>query len=345
VPIREAASGNITQWERKMTKRILMFAAFLLGTALPALAAKPPAGEKHPIYLDPAKAGPDFASQGEYVTDSAAKEKKTGAQVVALGDGEFQVVVLAGGLPGDGFDGKGRTELKAKREGDSVALTPAEGFSGTIANGVLSLKTSDGTALDMKKIERQSPTAGAKPPEGATVLFDGTNTDSWKDGKMDDRHLLKEGAETLKKYQNFTMHLEFLLPFKPFGREQDRGNSGIYIQHRYEVQVLDTFAHPLEFNGCGAMYRQHSPIVNMCYPPLQWQTYDIDFQGAKFDGSGKKTANAIITVKQNGVVVQDHYELTAKTGAGKPEGAEPGVIWLQEHNNPVFYRNIWIIER
>ncbi|HEV2320191.1 MAG TPA: DUF1080 domain-containing protein, partial [Verrucomicrobiae bacterium] len=146
-------------------------------------------------------------------------------------------------------------------------------------------------------------------------------------------------------YQSFTMHLEFMEPFKPFGRDQDRGNSGIYIQRRYEVQVLDTFGHPAEFNGCGSMYRQHAPIVNMCYPPLQWQTYDIDFQAAKFDESGKKTHNAVITVRQNGVLVQDHYELTNKTGAGSKEGPAPGPIWLQEHHNPVFFRNIWIVEK
>jgi hypothetical protein len=323
--------------------KLLLASSMIVMTAVPLVAAAPKAkeAENHPVYTDPGNAGPDFAVQGEY---ASIHGDKYGADVVALGDNEFQVVLLAGGLPGDGYDGKGRTELKATREGDAIKLQAAEGYSGAITGGMLAVQTPHGS-IDLAKVNRESPAAGAKPPEGAVVLFDGTNTDHWKDGKIDSRHLLEQGAETKKKYQSFTMHLEFMLPFKPFGRDQDRGNSGVYIQRRYEVQVLDTFGHPSEFNGCGSMYRQHAPIVNMCYPPLQWQTYDIDFQAAKFDASGKKTHNAVITLKQNGVVVQDQYELTNKTGAGSKEGPEAGPIWLQEHHNPVVYRNIWIVEK
>ncbi|HEY2588828.1 MAG TPA: DUF1080 domain-containing protein [Tepidisphaeraceae bacterium] len=329
-----------------MLKRALIASALLLGITLPLQAApKAPAksGEAHPVFTDPGNAGPDFAFQGEYTTAGDVKQKY-GADVVALGDDQFQVVLLPGGLPGDGYDGRSRTELRAKRDGDAIKIESHDGYSGSIANGTLTLQTPNG-ALEFKKVMRESPDAGAKPPEGATVLFDGSNTDAWKGGKMTPDHLLEEGAETKKKYQSFTLHVEFLLPFKPLARDQERGNSGIYIQRRYEVQVLDTFGHPAEFNGCGSMYRQHAPILNMCYPPLQWQTYDIDFTAAQFDGSGKKIHDAVITVKQNGVLVQDHYPLTNKTGAGNKEGPEPGVIWLQEHHNPVRYRNIWIVEK
>jgi hypothetical protein len=325
-----------------MFYRILIGAAVLLGPSLPLSAA--PAKDNHPVYTDPASAGSDFATQGEYITDSAAKGAY-GAQVIALGDGNFEVVLLAGGLPGAGWDGKGRTELKAKGDGTSITIDPAGGFSGSIGDGKLSLKSSDGAAINLTKTERKSPRAEAKPPEGATVLFDGTNADAFEGGKMDERHLLEQGARTKKKYQDFVLHAEFLLPFKPFGRDQDRGNSGIYIQDRYEVQILDTFGHPSEFNGIGSMYRQKAPLVNMCFPPLQWQTYDIDFQAPKFDAEGKKTQNAIITVILNGVTVQDHYEITAKTGAGKPEGPQPGPIYFQDHHNPVVFRNIWIVEK
>jgi hypothetical protein len=297
-----------------------------------------------PTYIDPKEAGPDFATQGEYVTDKSAAHPH-GVHVVALGDGKFQVVVLAGGLPGDGWDGKGRVELKAAREGDSVAIKADKGFSGSIGDGNLSLTTPGGGKLALKKIERQSPRAGAQPPADATVLFDGTNTDAWQNGKIDDRHLLVDGARTEKKYQDFTMHVEYILPFKPLARDQERGNSGVYLQDRYEVQILDTFGHPAEFNGAGSMYRQHAPSVNMCYPPLQWQTYDIEFHAAKFDASGKKTQDAEVTLNHNGVTVQDHYKLTGKTGAGHPEGPQPGPIWLQDHHNPVFFRNVWIVEK
>lgn len=322
--------------------KLLLAPAIVIATALPLLAApKEKEPDKHPVYIDPGNAGPDFAAQGEY---ESSQGEKYGADVVAIGDGEFQAVILPGGLPGAGYDGKSRRELKAHRDGDAIKLEPADGFSGSIANDTLTLQTPHGST-ELAKVVRRSPDAGAAPPDGAVVLFDGTNTDQWKDGKVDDRHFLEQGAETKKKYQSFVLHVEFMLPFKPFGRDQDRGNSGIYIQRRYEVQVLDTFGHPSEFNGCGSMYRQHAPILNMCYPPLQWQTYDIHFQAAQFDASGKKTHNAVVTIKHNGVVIQDHYELTNKTGAGNKEGPEPGPIWLQEHHNPVFYRNIWIVEK
>jgi hypothetical protein len=85
--------------------------------------------------------------------------------------------------------------------------------------------------------------------------------------------------------------------------------------------------------------------VNMCFPPLTWQTYDIDFEAAKFDGAGKKTKNAIITVKHNGVTIHDKVEINGETGGGKPETSAPGPIQLQGHGNPVFYQNIWVIEK
>jgi hypothetical protein len=301
--------------------------------------AQRPARPEGPTYTDPKEAGPDFVTQGEYVAD------KFGVQVVALGDGKFQVVVLAGGLPGDGWDGHGRVELKAARRGDAAQIQSENGFSGSIENGTLSLTTPDAGKLTLKKIERQSPRAGAKPPARATVLFDGTNVDAWQNGRMDERHLLVDGPRTRKKYQDFTMHVEYILPFKPLARDQERGNSGVYLQDRYEVQILDTFGHAPEFNGSGSIYRQHAPGVNMCYPPLQWQTYDIEFHAAKFDAGGRKTQDAEITLNHNGVIVQDHYKITNKTGAGHAEGPAPGPIWLQDHHNPVFFRNVWIVEK
>ncbi len=298
--------------------------------------------DQHPLWLDPAEAGPDYAAQGEYAGELGGKEK-IGVQVIALGDGNFSAVFHAGGLPGNGWNGKPRVAIPGKREGDKVAFT-GPGYSAAIANGVLSGKT-DSAQFELKKVERVSPAEGAKPPAGAIVLFDGTNADAFVEGKVDGRHLLQWGTKTKQKFQNFSLHIEFLLPFKPFGVGQDRGNSGVYIQDRYEIQVLDTFGHSEEFNGCAAAYRQTAPKVNMCYPPLRWQTYDIDFTAPKWDADGKKTANAHVTVHHNGVVVQDNTELPTKTGAGQKEGPEAGPIQLQGHNNPVFFRNIWILEK
>lgn len=322
----------------------LLMLGVIAGMNPPAGAQRAGAGHpESPTFLDPKEAGPDYQSQGEYVTDGAGQ--KLGVQVAALGTGKFHVTVLTGGLPGDGWDGKGRADLDAARDGQSVKIAPAHGYEGTLSDGSLSLKGADGKTLTLKKVERESPRAGAKPPEGATVLFDGSNVDAWEGGHMDQRHLLESGSKTKKRYQDFVLHAEFLLPFKPLARDQARGNSGIYMQDRYEVQVLDTFGEAPRFNGCGALYRQHSPLVSMCYPPLRWQTYDIEFHAAKFDAAGKKVKNAVVTVIHNGVVVQDHYEITAKTGAGAKEGPEPGPIQLQGHDNPVFYRNVWVIDK
>jgi len=321
---------------------VLVLGTFVVAQERPAARGRGPA-EKGPTITDPAKAGPDFAVQGEYVGELSGGKGKLGVQVIALGDAKFQAVFLAGGLPGDGWDGKSRTEVKGEREGDKTTFAGA--YNATIENGSMSGKSEAGDSFSAKRVTRVSPTEGAKAPAGATVLFDGTNVDAWENGKMDDRHLLEAGTKTKKKYQDFTLHVEFLLPFKPMARDQERGNSGIYIQDRYEMQILDTFGHKPEFNGMGSTYRQTAPLVNMCYPPLQWQTYDIEFTAAKFDSSGKKIKNAVVTAKVNGVLVQDHTELTNKTGAGKPEGAEAGPIQLQGHNNPVFFRNIWVIEK
>ncbi|HEV2688623.1 MAG TPA: DUF1080 domain-containing protein [Bryobacteraceae bacterium] len=321
----------------------LLLAFVTLTNAQERPAARGRAAEKGETYIDPAKAGPDFAVQGEYVGELAGGKGKIGVDVIALGDDKFQAVFFAGGLPGDGWDGKSRTEVQGNREGEKTTFAGA--YDATIENGSMTGKSEAGDSFSLKRVTRVSPTQGAKAPAGAVVLFDGTNTGAWENGKMDERHLLESGTKTKKKYQDFTLHVEFLLPFKPFARDQERGNSGIYIQDRYEMQILDTFGHKPEFNGMGSTYRQTAPLINMCYPPLQWQTYDIDFTAAKFDSSGRKTRNAVVTARVNGVLVQDHTELTNKTGAGKPEGPEAGPIQLQGHNNPVFFRNIWVIEK
>jgi hypothetical protein len=310
-------------------------------------------GSKAGVYLDPESAGPDYRVQGEYLGEFSTKDGKTaklGAQVVALGEGNFLAVFLRGGLPGDGSDGKTRIEVPGKAHdpgGGEVVFKPADGkgYSAVHNTDAVRGQTDQGEKFVLKKVERRSPDEGAKPPAGATVLFDGTNTDAWVNGHMDGRHLLAAGTKTKKAYQDFTLHVEFIEPFKPLGRDQDRGNSGIYIQDRYEVQILDTFGRKPEFNESGSIYRQHAPSINMCYPPLRWQTYDIDFKAAKFDAGGKKTHNAVVTVRHNGVVVQDKYELKDKTGAGQKEGPTPGPIQLQGHGNPVFFRNIWVVEK
>jgi hypothetical protein len=161
---------------------------------------------------------------------------------------------------------------------------------------------------------------------------------------MAGHHLLGSDVPSKKKFGDQHIHLEFRLSFMPTARGQGRSNSGVYVQNRYEVQVLDSFGLKGENNECGGIYSQATPKVNMCYPPLTWQTYDIRFHPARFDNDGKKTEDAVITVWHNGVLIHDHVKLRGPTAGGNKESPEPGPLFLQGHGGQVEYRNIWVGE-
>ena len=190
-----------------------------------------------------------------------------------------------------------------------------------------------------------------KAPEGATIL-DATQL-VHEDGKPCDWPVVDGALEvgkgsliTKEKYQDFQLHVEFNIPEPPEGaKDQARSNSGVYIQRRYEVQILETFGLEPVFNSCGSIYRQKPPDKNAGKKAGEWQTYDITFKGARFDAAGKKTEGARITVVWNGVKVHDDYEIKDKTGAGKPEGPEPGPILFQDHGAKVKFRNVWILPK
>src|SRR5262249_23923974 len=151
----------------------------------------------------------------------------------------------------------------------------------------------------MQKTERTSPTMGAKPPEGAVVLFDGTTADNFTNGRMTDDKLLMAGVTSKQKFGDCQVHLEFRTPYMPEARGQARDNGVCYWQGRYEVGALASLGRKEKNNGCGALYKTPAPAVNIGSPPLSWQTYDIDYQAAKYDASGNKTADAVITVRHN----------------------------------------------
>jgi hypothetical protein len=184
---------------------------------------------------------------------------------------------------------------------------------------------------------------GLAPLPKATVLFANGKANELQDAKVSPDGFLEIGATTKMPVADFRLHLEFKTPYQPTARDQGRGNSGVYIQRRYEVQILDSFGLDGAFNECGSLYRQTPPDVNMALPPLVWQTYDIWFTPAKFDEEGKKTDNARITVWHNGVAVHDNREITSKTGAGQAETDKPLPIHFQNHGNPVQFRNMWIV--
>jgi len=147
---------------------------------------------------------------------------------------------------------------------------------------------------------------------------------------------------TKRMFGDFRLHLEFNIPGS--GRKRGGGNSGVYIQRRYEVQILNSFGKAKPSTGdCGAIYRTKAPNVNACRPPGQWQTYDIEFHAPRWSGPGKKTSNARITIVQNRKKIHDDVEIPNKTGGGRPEAPTHGPIKLQDHGYPVKFRNIWIV--
>ena len=314
----------------------------LVYTAHAADEPKPAAKPKPLAALTVETAGQDYVDQGEYASDTG------GVQVIALGDDKFRAVIYKFGLPGAGWDKSAKTEIEGKRAGEVITFTSATaGLTCSLAKGAFTIKSDQAGGGVMKKVHRTSPTLGAKPPEGAVVLFDGTSAAAWQNGKIDDRNFLKSGTRSKDIFTNFTFHIEFFLPFKPYGRGQDRGNSGVYFQDRYEVQVLDSFGLKGENNECGGIYTKHKPAVNMCFPPLVWQTYDVDFTAAKFDDAGQKTKNAVMTVKHNGVLIHDQVEINSTTTASGIGSVTPvgGPFQLQDHGNPIYYRNIWLVRK
>jgi hypothetical protein len=310
------------------------------------------------VYTDPEHVDADFKFQGEYVGAIAqpdGSKAPVGAQVRALGDGRFRTMFFAGGLPGNGWDGKtiiqkapstdSMIPVDATRVGDKVVVDQV--YKATVDGLTIAGRTDSGIQFQLKRVDRRSPTLGAKPPAGAIVLFDGTNLDEWeKDARIMPRKLLGPGATTRRKFQDFTLHVEFMISYVPQTQSiGQRPNSGVYLQQHYEIQILDSFGVVMRTHDCGVLYAQITPSINMCYPPLAWQTYDIDFTAARYDATGKKSSLARTTVKFNGVTILNDVPIKHSTPGGTPESPAPSGIYLQAHGLPVFFQNVWIVEK
>ena len=204
-----------------------------------------------------------------------------------------------------------------------------------------------------------APGNGAAPPSDAIILFDGTDFSNWVNGKGETPKwkIEKKAMTVVKKtgaiftkqpFGDCQLHIEFRTPVEIKGKGQGRGNSGIFLQNRYELQVLDSYDNKTYPNGqCGSIYKQYIPLVNACRNPGEWQTYDIIYMAPRFNKDGILITPARMTVLQNGVLIQNNIEIKGVTffrGLPSYESHGNAPIQLQDHGNPVSYRNIWIRE-
>jgi hypothetical protein len=285
------------------------------------------------------------------------------AQVIPRGKGQYQINLLPEfdqrcpaylTLTAAMVDG----EVQFEQDGWTATIT-ADRFAGSgLVKGLL------GT-FELEKVTRLPPSLGAKPPEGAVVLFDGSGFEHWEpvfrgkgaggvnwtlqDGAMrirPDRDAHRHSLRTRERFGDLQLHIEFHLPLLPGNQGQSRANSGVSIGG-LELQVLDSYGLPGYYNECGAFYKRAAPTVNMCAPPLQWQTYDVTFRAPRYDDEGRMTEPATYTVLHNGVLIHKQRELTRKHATDFDEVAEPrfqpSTISLQNHGNAVGYRNIWVV--
>jgi hypothetical protein len=340
--------SNQTNPSSKEKDAMNKFFHFILSTlsmtALTALYAAEPST----AFLSPDAAGPDFAIQGEYTGDLAGAGK-TGIQVIALGDGLFHATLRQGGLPGDGWNKQHGGDAEAKLENGKVTFALNNGdWPATLENNVITVKNKSGETLGaLQKVLRKSPTLGESPAKGAVIIFgDNHSLDNVEGGSLDENGLLKAGFFSKPRFQNCFLHVEFMLPFMPWAREQGRANSGVYLGSRHEVQILDSMGLPEQPGHCGGIYSVGNADQDMCFPPLSWQTYDIVYTAARYDEAGQKTKDAMMTVWHNGVLIHKNVVVDhATTAAPWKEGPEDGPVYFQDHGNPVRYRNIWAVER
>ena len=209
-------------------------------------------------------------------------------------------------------------------------------------------------AFEMQRLQVKPPSVGEAPPQGAIVLLAPDKDlaawkavpDKWARTDAGGMRVSDPGLVTTQEFGSCKLHLEFVTPYMPGAGvgSQERGNSGVYVLGRYEIQVLDSFGAAPQNNLCGGIYKIATPQADAVLPPLTVQTYDIEFHAPKFDASGKKTQDAELTVLHNGIKIHDRLKLPNPTPGGVSDQEAPaGPLMLQNHHNAVEYRNIWLL--
>jgi hypothetical protein len=349
---------------------IVIFRAFAFSTFL---ASGSLAAEGHsPDWKQVASA--DLSLMGDYEGrwfDAPEKQyfdinKPLAAQVINVREGEYLIQFF------QQHDARADTYFVGTgRLADGVIRFEGNGWRGEVSKDGISGRGSGhgGEArFELKRVVRSSPSLGMKAPEGAIVLFDGKNFDEWQhaDGGAVSWHLVEGGAMevrsaandeekakkiggdiiTKRKFGSCRVHLEFRYPVEPGKAGQGRGNSGFFLQDCYEVQVLNSYGTQGLWNECGALYKTAPPKVNAARPPMEWQTYDIDYTAAVWK-NGEKISPPRITVRLNGVVIHRDEPIPHATAHAFDqrlnEPREKGPLKLQDHGNAIQYRNIWIV--
>jgi hypothetical protein len=326
-------------------------AALIVLLSLMSIVAQADALDEYPESIGP------FAGDWEGLWSSGEdKHPWIGAQVVALGNGEYEIVLtrkLYARAP--------HFKTVAAQEKSGALVFDDGNYYGLIKGDTFTGGRREKPGeFTMGRYQRASETLGLQPPENAIVLFDGSGTDEWEPGKNDMTWKILPGGVmqaspaagdivTKRKFTDVRLHLEFRLPFLPEKRGQSRANSGVFLQRFFEVQILDSYGLPGYWNECGAIYQISGPRVNMCLPPLQWQAYDIEFHAARYDADGNLVEYPQMTVMHNGVYVQKDIEMPHGTSGDfkkKPVDPpkEPDSIRLQAHGNHVQFRNIWVVD-
>ena len=286
-------------------------------------------------------------------------EQEAHAIIIAAKKG-FKVFFRESLNPRDELVAQGLGVLKGDK---LVVASDSKDVEGAIENGTFSGTLSGKNAGDfvLEQVPfKPSETLGKKAPAEAVILFDGTDVVVWESRKKPEEAVrwkitdegelevvsfvngkkAKQDLKTKAVFGDYHLHLEFNLYYKPAAKGMGRSNSGIFHHGVYETQILDSFGQPGANNDCGGIYKQHEPDVNAGYPAGVWQTYDIDLKAPRFDSNGKKTEDARMNVRLNGVLVHDNVPVVK----GGKEPAE-GPIILQDHGSPVRYRNIWIVSQ